>query len=58
MGRQKLTNKLKRNNFTLTKEAQSIIDAVSKNKSAYVSQALIAFKPTGNININENFNKL
>jgi hypothetical protein len=46
MGRPKLTTKAKRNNFTLNKQAQAIIDTLPKqNKSAYVSQALIAFKP-------------
>jgi macrodomain Ter protein organizer (MatP/YcbG family) len=40
MPRPKLTIKSKRNNFTLTKEAQEIIDKQS-NKSKFVSQAII-----------------
>jgi macrodomain Ter protein organizer (MatP/YcbG family) len=40
MGRPKLTVKAKRNNFTLTKEAQEIIDKQA-NKSKFVSEAII-----------------
>lgn len=35
--------KAKRNNFTLTTEAQEIIKTIGKNKSKFVSLAIIAY---------------
>lgn len=42
MSRPFLTKKAKRNNFTLTIEAQTIIDQ-QLNKSKFVSEAIIAY---------------
>ncbi len=45
MGRKKVEVKARRNNFTLSKEAQCIIDK-QKNKSGFVSRAIIFMKNT------------
>ena len=47
MSRPFLPIKAKRNNFTLTKEAQAIIDK-QKNKSKFVSDAIILKSLTDN----------
>lgn len=42
MGRKKLETRAKRNNFTLTKEAQKVIDQ-QINKSRFVSDAIVSY---------------
>jgi hypothetical protein len=43
MSRPKITIKAKRNNFTLSIQAQSIIDRLDKNKSKFVTEAIIKY---------------
>lgn len=45
MGRKKLETRAKRNNFTLTKEAQKVIDQQT-NKSRFVSDAIVSYVTT------------
>jgi len=35
----------KRNNYTLSAEAQKIVDAIPKNKSRWVSEAIVQYAP-------------
>jgi hypothetical protein len=43
MSRPFLPKKAKRNNFTLSLSAQSIVDGLRSNKSKFVSDAIIAY---------------
>lgn len=43
MSRPFLSKKAKRNNFTLSLSAQSIVDELKSNKSKFVSDAIIAY---------------